>query len=160
HAGVKAIPALEFAYYHTVGDRKYRAVASGQIAIEVKPRATVRMDPPAALRARMHPAVTGTDLLCDQGPSTLVVLLAFAVPPLLGAAGALAWQRLFPDAAARARLRRSRAFRQALKQLQRLGQPAPPEAVAEVVVNYLRSRIEISTAEPTPLEIKQALLAA
>jgi tetratricopeptide (TPR) repeat protein len=158
HAGIKAIRALQFAYYQTVGQRKYQGVASTEIPIEVKPRAGVRLDAPATIRARMHPAGAGSSLLAGSGPSTLLIVLAFALPPVLAVAGVGLWQRFFPDVAARARLRRSRAFRQATKQLHRLGPRAPAAGVAGVLVQYLRARIDLATAEPTPLELKAALL--
>jgi hypothetical protein len=160
HSGVKVIPSLTFAYFKTNGAQEYKAVDSDEIAISVKPRLTVQMDTPALIRARMHPAVFGKDLLGGNGPGTPLIVLAFALPPVLCMAGVILWQRLFPDAAASARLRRSRAFRQAAKQLRRLGRRPPAEAVARVVILYLRARIDLTTAEPTPLEIKIALLAA
>jgi tetratricopeptide (TPR) repeat protein len=158
HAGIKAISALQFAYYQTVGERKYQAVTSTEIPIEVKPRPGVRLDAPATIRARMHPAAAGSSLLAGGGPSMLLIVLAFALPPVLAVAGVGFWQRFFPDAAARARLRRSRAFWQATRQLHRLGPQARAAGVAGVLVQYLRARIDLATAEPTPLELKAALL--
>jgi hypothetical protein len=154
---VKAIPSLEFVYFQIVPERKYQAVASEEIAIEVKARATVELDTPATIRSRMRPPVADNGLLGTGTLDTWLVVLVIAAPPLLCLAGVAAWQRLFPDAATRAHLRRSRAFRQAARQLSRLGPRARAEAVAAVLVRYLRARIDLATAEPTPAEVLRAL---
>jgi hypothetical protein len=63
------------------------------------------------------------------------------------------WRRLYPDAARRARIRRSRAARRALHLLRHAG----PRETPAIVADYLRQRLDLATAEPTPAEVVEHL---
>lgn len=82
---------------------------------------------------------------------------------LLGPLAALgwyfAWQRVYPDAARLARMRRTRAARRATDAIRRAGRaPDPHATIANAVLGYLRARFPLSTAAATPGEIGAALL--
>jgi hypothetical protein len=74
----------------------------------------------------------------------------------LGLLWFIAWRWLYPDAARRARIRRSRAATEALRELDRAG-AAPVQQVATIVANYLRYRFDVPAAEPTPAEVAEQL---
>jgi hypothetical protein len=83
------------------------------------------------------------------------LLLACLVlaPPAVCAAWYAVRQRLHPEAGWRARRRRSRAAREALAALRTLGRGAVGERTASILAGYLRQRLELSGAEPTPTEV-------
>jgi hypothetical protein len=102
-----------------------------------------------------------------EGPAVLrrPSAWAFAVPVTAGVAllgmpvGCVAWylfwRRCYPDAARLARQRRSQAARQALWALDALRKQAADEQArraAAIVVLYLRERVELPAAAPTPEE--------
>ena len=87
-------------------------------------------------------------------PKVLLALLLLA-PPLACGIWYVVWQRLYPDAARRARQRRSRAARQALHDVRAArGLPGEQAArLAEVVTLYLRYCLDLLASVPTPLEV-------
>jgi hypothetical protein len=92
------------------------------------------------------------------GPLELGALLLG--PPVLGGFWYIVWRRRNPDAVSQARKRRSRAAQHALKALHRLGKlDALTQAhQAEAVVSsYIRQRLDLLTAEPTPAEVAHHL---
>lgn len=158
NAGVKEVPRLTFVYYRTAEPRDFTAVDTEAIPLEVKPRQGTVLGGPPASRARFERVVRGEGLVAprwDLGPVGLAVLVV--VPPVGCLAGYWLWRRLFPQAAERLRRHRSRALRQALARLRRLG-PVPPAAeVRSVVADYLRLHVQLPRGEPTPAEVWQAL---
>jgi hypothetical protein len=161
HDKVARIPEPEFVFYRTVEPQNF-AVAEGaaSIPLDVKPRVATILTGPSATRERLQAILEGDGLLA-QGPSDVLwwtlVIAGLVLPPVACLAAYFLWRQLFPEAAERLRRRRSRALKTALSQLRRLDQ-APPEQVRGVVVDYLRAHLHLAPGEPTPTEVKQALL--
>jgi hypothetical protein len=159
---VKKVPRLEFVYYQPeVG---YQRSYSQAIPITVKPRPAVTrikdFSDAGGRIDRKYPLVTGEAVLAHEeapdlpGPWFLAFL--FAAPPFLCWAWYDAWRRLYPDAARVAGRRRSRAARRALKSLRGIGKGRPGDEAgaraAGVAAEYLRQRLDLASAEPTPGE--------
>jgi hypothetical protein len=75
------------------------------------------------------------------------------LPPILAVIGYRVWRRLNPDAARLARLRRSRAAERALKALRAAPLDGQARQASEVVAQYLRERLDLRAADPTPVEV-------
>ncbi len=95
---------------------------------------------------------------------TLPGPLALTLLALLPIVGCLVWyrvwQRLYPDDAHQATIRRSRAARIALADLARLRTPLDRPAAtraAGVLARYLRERFDLPPGEPTPIEVADHL---
>jgi hypothetical protein len=170
---VKEIPEVAFCYFNPdfgQNPQGYQvAYPDDVISITVTPKAA---EPPKVsksldldvypLSVRQLPATE--DLLKQDRPWTppsagwLVVLLIG--PPVVALGWLLVWRRLYPDVATRARLRRSRAARTALAGLARL-RTAEPDRMAEqlsgIVTGYLRERLDLNSAVPTPAEVETFL---
>jgi hypothetical protein len=81
-------------------------------------------------------------------------------PPVLGGFWYIVWRQRHPDAVSQARKRRSRAAQNALKALHRLGKLdalAQAQQAEAVMSSYLRQRLALLAAEPTPAEVAQCL---
>jgi hypothetical protein len=162
HEGVKKIPRLSYIYYDPQL-RRYQPAHASSIPLEVQPR--LRTVPvkvngtPPALQApeRMFQVVAGSAVLRREQPASLpgpfgLLLLLLLAPPLLCGAWYGIWRRLYPDAARLVRRRRSRAAQEALHALHAPPQPAEVARLAALVAGYLRQRLDLTTAEPTPPE--------
>jgi len=159
HQGVNKIPPLEFVYYHTAGTADFKAADGAKsIALDVKPRPALLLTAPASTRAQFQQVVEGEAFLTRSSSPLAGVAGGLALPPILCFAGYFVWWRLFPDAAERLRRRRGRALKTALKQLRKLGSSASPAQVHAVLADYLRLRLALPPGEPTPPEVKNALL--
>jgi hypothetical protein len=90
-------------------------------------------------------------------PPSLGWLVALLLAPPLGSlAWLVVWRRLYPDAARQAKLRRSRAAREALHALARArtAQVGPlAEQIAGIIGLYLDHRFGLHAAVPTPQEV-------
>lgn len=88
-------------------------------------------------------------------PGPVLLALLLLTPPLACGIWYVVWQRLYPDAARRARQRRSRAARQALHDIRAArGLPKDQAArLADIVTLYLRYRLDLPAAVPTPPEV-------
>ncbi|MBI1915990.1 MAG: BatD family protein [Planctomycetes bacterium] len=88
-------------------------------------------------------------------PGPVLLALFLLVPPLACGIWYVVWQRLYPDAARRARHRKSRAARQALHDLRGArGLPREQAArLADIVTLYLRYRLDLPASVPTPPEV-------
>ena len=96
-------------------------------------------------------------------PGVVPAAALFLALPALCVAWFLGWRRLYPDAARRARQRRSLAARRALQALRGAGRLPPSHQAAkcaEVTAEYLRARFDAAMAEPTPAEAAAGLLRA
>ncbi|MCS6851383.1 MAG: BatD family protein [Gemmataceae bacterium] len=159
HPDVPAIPRVTVAYYRpglVPPSRGYQTIASESIPLRVRPRppTAAAIDAPAfLLEERLEP-----ERWLRRAPWPSLdpswLLAAWLVP----AGGCLAWYGLWrwrhPEAAWRARQRRSRAARQALAAL-RNGDGR--SATGDIVADYLRQRFDLPVAEPTPEEVAELL---
>jgi hypothetical protein len=157
HLGVKKIPSLKLVYY----DPQYRTYQTSRapaILLTVKPRPQAQ-PPAAAVTAlpaaeNLYELATGPQVLrrTDSGWPGLPALLALVLaPPALCGLWYVWWRRRYPDSGRLARRRRSRAAEQALRGLHAL-ERADGRRVADLFAGYLRERLELSAAEPTPRE--------
>jgi hypothetical protein len=162
---VTEIPSLPFVYFNPdirPANRAFQVVYTDAIPLRVKPHQAVAV--PLQAPASAFQLATGPGLLARQAawrpPGAAVTTLLALAPPLLCAAWYAAWRRRYPDAARQARQRRSRAARMALEQLRAAG-GLPPDQRAEraagAVAAYLRERLDLAAAEPTPAETARHL---
>ena len=157
---VKRIPALTFRYYDPAL-RRYQPARAPPLPLKVTARAQAAL-PKDATRVpqapeRFYELSTGPAVLARSGHAgefypLLLACLVLAPPAVCGAWFALR-QRLHPEAGWRARRRRSRAARAALAALHKLGRDAAGVRTASILAGYLRQRLELPGAEPTPLEV-------
>jgi hypothetical protein len=168
---VDAVPSLPFVYYRPAppGSRargSFQTLYAPRVALTVKPAEAETAPTPGpkdvpALEApaSVYQLVEGPAVLrrpsawAWAGPVGAGVVLVSM--PVLCAGWYLAWRRLYPDAARLTRQRRSQAARQALKALDALGKrPADEQArqAAAIVALYLRERVDLPAAAPTPEE--------
>jgi hypothetical protein len=160
HLKVKHLPALEFAYFHARYQRFQKARTREYVALEVTPPGLA--DVPVTVKmpqapARFYELTTGAAVLGRGGPdagfNVPLLLGLLLAPPLLCLAWYGAWRRLHPGAGWRVRRHRSRAAREVLAALGALGADAPGERSAALLAGYLRQRLELHAAEPTPAEV-------
>jgi hypothetical protein len=158
HAKVQSIPALKLSYYDPEFG-KYQVAYSRSIPLIVRPRAPLQ--PPAESKAvhvpeHLYKLATGVKVLSREGSSVgyslPLLALLLLVPPAGCALWYAIWQRLYPNAARRARLQRSQAARRALERLHALRRDPGAAESAAVVADYLRHRLDLASAEPTPNE--------
>jgi hypothetical protein len=158
---VTEVPGLPFAFYNPAirpASRGFQVVYTDPIPLQVSKHAVYAV--PLQAPESAYQLATGPELLAERtpwrlpGPAWLALLLA--APPLLCAAWYAGWRRLHPNAARRAVQRRSRAARLALEALRGSRQlPAEQQAAraAAAVTGYLRERLDLTVAEPTPAEV-------
>ena len=165
---VDAVPSLPLVYFKPskspAGRGSYQTAHASSIPITVK-----EPPPPVAPPTEEAPHFAAPESAYDlaEGSAVLAkpwtvpvsgpVLLALALllPPGICAAWYLLWRKLYPDAAKVAQQRRSRAARAALHKLERcrrLPMPQQADQAAGAVIGYLRQRVDLTTAEPTPDE--------
>lgn len=90
-------------------------------------------------------------------PSWPVLALLMLTPLFASLAWCMVWRRMYPDAARLARMKRSRAARLALDSLAGLQAVSGADRaarVARIFSQYLRYRMALPGAEPTPVEIE------
>jgi hypothetical protein len=159
---VTEVPGVPFVFYNpairpATADKAFQRLYTDPIPLRVRPHEVFAV--PLHAPEGAFQLATGPGLFARvapwQPPGLAGSLLLLLAPPLLCAAWYVAWRRLYPDAARRAHLRRSRAARQALGRLHRAARlPAGPRAAraAAVVAGYLHERVDLHAAEPTPAE--------
>jgi hypothetical protein len=161
---VQEVPGYPFVFYNpdvAVPARRFQTLFTDPIPLQVRPRAALQTALAAPESA--FQLISGDALLARQRPWTppgpWVFLILFLLPPLACAGWYLVWRRLYPDAARAARQRRSRAARLALRVLRSIppAGAAGGSRAAAVVTDYLRQRLDLAVAEPTPGEAAQAL---
>ncbi len=162
-ADVAAIPALKFVYVNPAVSKPPTTWAKA-LPLSVTPAAPPT--PPAAMPLEgpeeLFQLATGPDVLRTPLPPAPAAWLWLA---LLGPVAGLAWYvfrlRLYPDAAALAHQRRSRAARVALRAIAKAEHaPDPAAALADAVRVYLGSRFPLPPHAVTPGEVGEALTAA
>ena len=165
---VKEVPRLPFVYYKP--GQGYQTTSAPAVKLRVRAREEVRpadvqgTAEPVRHPERLYEIVEGPAVLRRDDPSPLpgqfLAVILLATPPALGASWYVVWRLRNPEAARRARLRRSRAAQRALHALGRVGHSMPDEQaerVTAVVAEYLRQRFELPAAEPTPAEVAEHL---
>jgi hypothetical protein len=158
---VTKIPEPEFVYYRTSEPQDF-TIAEGarSLVLIVKPRAPLVVSGPSAARERLEQIAEGDYLLAQDLSGALwwtIVIGGLVLPPVCCAAFYMGWRKAFPQAAERARRRRSRALKTALQQLQRLGRTTSPDKVRAVVLDYLGAHLHLIPGEPTPDEVLAVL---
>lgn len=173
--GALDIPEFIFGFFNpTFGQdpKGYQEPSTALIPITVTPAPVKEIKVEGAADADAYPASVRTlpdddaILRRDQPwslPAAGWLLMLLIAPPVAAVAWLLAWRRLYPDAARLARLRQSRAARQALHALARAranqaGRLA--EEVAGIVSVYLDHRLGLHGAAPTPTEVDTFLRGA
>ena len=123
---VKEVPEVPFTFFDPASGQDpkgYQTRFTDALPLKVTPAPDVPVEPtggagPAEVPDSVLGIETGAKLLRRDRPwepPGLVLLLVFLLaPPLACVTWYVIWQRLYPDAARRARQRRSRAARQAL----------------------------------------------
>lgn len=156
---VAEIPSLPFAFYNPVipsPERRFQVMQADSVPVEVRAREAVqvRVQGPARAFELEH----GSGLLARQSawgpPGVVDSIVLFLLPPMLCLGWYLVWRRLYPDAARLARVRRSQAAALALEALGRRPRAPGQRAVVALgaVTRYLRQRLDLPGAEPTPQE--------
>jgi hypothetical protein len=159
HAYVIKIPALRLVYYDP-SFKAYQTAYAPAVPLTVKPRPQAK--PPEELAvpvqgpAGVYELTTGPEVLSRQGTGWPLFLVLGLGPPVLCGLWYVLWRRRYPGAARLARQRRSRAAEQAIQGLAALkGEGA--SQVAGLVARYLRQRLDLPAAEPTPREAARHL---
>lgn len=160
HEGIKEIPLLVLTYYNPKlpADARYQPSIADAIALTVKPRPQVILAP-----ERMYQLAAADAILWSTHhwvPDWLFVALGVIVPPVLSFAGYRAWRQAFPDARTRALRRQSRVARETLRSLRCLRSDPQLLRSSALVAEYLRARLDLRPAEPTPEEAAQCLAGA
>jgi hypothetical protein len=159
---VTRIPGLQLKYFD-MDTKQFASSYTDEIPITVKAR------PPASAEslslkivrapARFYQLRSEDEVLRDDtpvrfpGPGLLVALLG--LPPLLCLLWYRAWRRLYPSAAERRQMKRSRAARLALAYLQKQAPDVPRTRAA--AVDFLRQRLDLAALEATPKEVADHL---
>ena len=164
-SGVTAVPGIPFVFYNPeiqYPRKGFQVAYTDPIALTVKPPEVYVFPlsgPEALFSCAGGPAVTATEgRWAPPGPWSVAALTS--APPLLCLFWYLGWRRLYPDAALRARRRRSLAARCALQALHGAGRlPSIQQAarIAAVAADYLRGRFDAPAEEPTPAEAAACL---
>src|SRR5262249_17364622 len=119
------------------------------------PEVMKALRPPPAV----YDIVTGATVLEPAATSWLlqpwVLGLLLLLPPAACVLWYAYWRRHLPDAVRELKQRRHRAAELTLRELQS-GDPAP-HRLATVLTEYLRRRIDLVGAEPTPREVDEHL---
>jgi hypothetical protein len=170
---VKEIPPLPFVYFNpkiVPPEKGYQKTFADAIPLTVRPRALVKARqvegavPMRGTPDSVYQLVEGRTVLRQDPifalPGIISLAGLFLGPPLVAGLWYLVWRRRYPSAAHLARKRRSRAAQQALKTLHRLEKRDTRTQAQEaeaILAGYLRQRLELQTAEPTPAEVAQHL---
>ncbi len=172
---VVEVPQVAFHFFDpSFGDdpRGYQRRFTDAIPLKVTPPRPARVtvagapDPPPVPDAVLE-VVRGDEVLRSDGPWSppppgMLALLLLA-PPAACAAWYAVWRRFHPDEARRAQRRRSRAARQALQAVRGAGGGEPDQhagQLADAVTLYLRQRLDLPQAVPTPREASEHLAKA
>jgi hypothetical protein len=161
-AGVARVPALRLVYYDPAY-KKYQTSYAAAVPLTVKPRSEARppVGPVQVLQApdAGYELSSGAEVLRRAGsdwPGVPALLALLVTPPAACALWYALWRRRHPDAARLAQRRRSQAADQTLKALRRLeGHDA--SGVAALLARYLRHRLDLPAAAPTPAEVSRHL---
>ncbi len=159
----RSVPGVPFVFYNPdlrPVEKAFQVVFTDPIPLAVlEPEPIVVTDlPPPLLSAAGAPEVLRRPAAW-QTPAPAALAAVALVPPLACLCWYRLWRRRHPDAAQRARVRRSTAARRALRTLEGAGAgPGGGDRVAGAVAAYLRDRFGRGPAEWTPAEAMQVLL--
>jgi hypothetical protein len=158
---VKRIRSLKLVYYSPARQR-FQSTYCEEIALTVRPRPVTQVPADAVKNvrppARFYELATGPAVLRREERLSLpglAFLFLILAPPGLGFIWYLRWRRLHPDDGLLGQQRRSRAAQLALQLIEE-GEPTAGQIFAAVTA-YLRSRLDLSPAEPTRLELTGCL---
>lgn len=166
---VRQIPSLAFPYYNPrilIPEKRWPVTWSNSVPLTVKPRTRVNITelqgptevhrPPDSV----YQVVEGEEVLRSESPPThpgpFLVVLLLAAPAVLTLGWCVAWRLRYPDAVRRLRQRRSLAATRALQSLaaaEKMTDDRLPFRAAAIMAGYLRQRLDLCLAEPTPGEI-------
>ena len=161
-ADVTEVPSLPFVYFNPyllTASKRFQVLYTDPIPLHVVPHESVQV--PLQAPEDTFVLATGPGLLerpTTWTPGLGTTALLLLTPPALCVVWYVYWRQMYPDAARLASRRRSRAARQALALLEmarRLDTTERAERTAAVVADYLRDRLELTIAEPTPREIAE-----
>jgi hypothetical protein len=165
---VREIPGVPFVFYNPAirpAKKAFQTKYTDAIPLKVQ-AAGAFVPPPRPVADVFLQTRTGPAVLTRQAPwsppGTILVALLLLVPPLACAAWYVAWRRLNPDLGRQKEQRRSRAARHALARLQQAERAAVDQRAlltATAVADYLRERVDLTVAEPTPPEVGKLLKA-
>jgi hypothetical protein len=160
---VSRIPSFPFVYFNPYilsDSKRFQVIYTDPIPLQVLPHETVQV--PVQVPEGLFALATGSNVLARQTPwhppGRVTIGLLLVIPPLACAVWYVSWLRRYPDAARLARQRRSRAARHALQMLDAIGRielVASATRSAAIVADYLRQRLDLTIAEPTPHEIAE-----
>jgi hypothetical protein len=158
---VPEVPSLPLAFYNPdilSPEKRFQVVYTDPITLRVLPPKTVVQEvdaPEEVFVLASQPGLLDEDTpWALPGAAALTILLLG--PALVCAGYYVRWRRRHPDAALLAQRRRSRAARLALAAVRKA---QAPEGVVSAVVGYLRQRLGLAGAEPTPAEVAALLRA-
>jgi hypothetical protein len=166
---VERIPPLPLAYYHPHPKSDvpghFFTTFGDEIELKIKPVVSPNAKSAKPIMAPawlFEPAPAADVLRSSTGfirPSMSLLALVLLAPPALGFLWYAAWRRLYPDAAGRARIRRSRAALLALQDLSAINGNGSDrvERVTAITGTYLRQRFDLAAVEPTPAEVDALL---
>lgn len=155
-----ALPRLPLTYYKPPGSSalpgSYEVAYADAVPITVTPRPEQTLVAPPPVRVpdgvldlAEGPAVLRRDRTTVPLPALPLLAVLGIAPPLVALAWWAVWRRLYPDAARLLRMQQSRAARTALQALD----SAKDASVAAITALYLRQRVGLPSAEPTPAEV-------
>ncbi len=158
---VAEIPGVPFAFFNPSirpENKAFQVKYTDAIPLQVTSAPLMPTKPRAVAEVFLQ-THGGPALLARQTPWTppgpLVLALLLGVPPLGCAAWYVVWRRLNSDTGRQKQRRRSRAARQALTRLEQAERAAVERRAlltAAAVADYLRERVDLTIAEPTPRE--------
>ena len=164
---VQEVPPFDFYYYNpsAAQGKQFPLARAKKVEIAVTAPPPKPPSPVVPLGEPDHLFVIATGPQLLEGtplvPSGWAFGVVALVGPLLAFGWYVVWQRVFPDAARLAKMRRSRAARRAVSAIRRAGRSADPAAaLANAVLAYLRMRFPLPPGAVTPTEIGTALAEA
>ncbi len=151
------LPSLDFPYSRPGESRPTQSTRVKGIDLvvtaavpkpELKPPPVPMTDPEELFSITTGPQVLRREPFSPSRSTWLALLLA---GPLVGLTWFLVWRQLYPDAARRAHLQRTRAARRALETLRH------SQDAGIVVLRYLRERFQLPHEAVTPADIESSL---
>jgi hypothetical protein len=172
---IAAIPSFPFVFYVPgllPPARGYQIHRTESVAITVRPRTEVQPSDVArgvesmSVPESVQQIAEGSSVLrLNRRSSSMLWLIiggaGLLVPALGFVAYAVVWPRFSPNADKRANVRRSLAAKKALAAFARMPSADANDAQAAIIVaRFLRERFELSSEEPTPIEVQRHLESA
>lgn len=161
---VTEVPELPFYYFDPAVDpNRYQKTFADALPLTVTAANTegpAVIVPPLPVGPETLYSVAPADRVLRSGAESIlppwwVAALGLALPPLGCGLAWVAWRRLYPDAARRARIRRSQAAERALQRLKQLDGRATEEhaqQLEQTLTGFLHRRFDLQIESPTPTE--------